>query len=92
MFRVVFVDGSSVSGCAVHVLGGFCGRGWCFGVWVCCPCLGGELAGGVMGCFVVSNGLCVRELLDVLAAKGEQGEMGSDWCSESWASLTCLGC
>ena len=31
MFWVVFVDGSSVSGCAVHVLGGFCGREWCFG-------------------------------------------------------------
>ena len=26
MFWVVFVDGSSVLGCAVHVLGGFCGR------------------------------------------------------------------
>ena len=51
---------------AVHVLGGFCGREWCFGVcrprfgrflwtggvfgvWVCCPCLGGELAGGSWG-------------------------------------------
>ena len=45
-----------------------------------------------MGCFVVSNGLCVRELLDVLAVKGEQGEVGSDWCSVSCASLTCLGC
>ena len=45
-----------------------------------------------MGCFVVSNGLCVRELLEVLAVKGEQGEVGSEWCSGSCASLTCLGC
>ena len=29
-----------------------------------------------MGCFVVSNGLCVRELLGVLAVKGEQGVFG----------------
>ena len=30
------------------------------------------------------NFLCVRELLNVLAAKGEQGELGSDLCSGSW--------
>jgi len=29
--------------------------------------------------FVASNCLCVRELLNVLAAKGEQGEVVSDW-------------
>ena len=34
---------------------------------------------------VVLNFLCVRELLKVLAAKVEQGELGSDWCSGSWA-------
>ena len=34
---------------------------------------------------VVVNFLCVRELLNVLAAKVEQGELGSDWCSGSWA-------
>ena len=33
---------------------------------------------------MVSKLLCVRELLNVLAAKGEQGELGSDWCSGSW--------
>jgi hypothetical protein len=26
----------------------------------------------------------VRELLDVLAANGEQGELGSGWCSGCW--------
>ena len=30
MFWAVFVDGGGVSGCAVHVLGGFCGRGVVF--------------------------------------------------------------
>ena len=44
-----------------------------------------------LGCFVVGNWLCVRELLNVLAANGEQGELGSDWCSGSCASSTCLG-
>ena len=42
-----------------------------------------------MGCFVVGNCLCVRLLLNVLAAKGEQGELGSDWCSGSCAPLCC---
>ena len=32
--------------CAVHVLGGFCGRGWCFGV--CRPCFGRFLWTGVV--------------------------------------------
>lgn len=32
----------------------------------------------------MGNWLCVRELLNVLAANGEQGELGSDWCSGSW--------
>ena len=36
-------------------------------------------------CFVEGNWLCVRELLNVLAANGEQGELGSGWCSGSWA-------
>ena len=30
MFWAVFVDGGGVLGCVVHILGGFCGRGWCF--------------------------------------------------------------
>ena len=95
MFRelgVVDLFGVLDLGCAVHVLGGFCGREGGVGVWVCCSCLGCELSGGVMGCFVVGDFLCVRELLNVLAANGEQGEVGSDWCSVSCASLTCLGC
>ena len=97
--------------CAVPVLGGFCGRGWCFGVcrpcfgwylwtgWcfgVSCSCLGGELSGRswgalwrVMGRFVVGKLLCVRALLNVLAAKGEQGEVGSDWYTWSCAPLCC---
>ena len=41
---------------------------------------------------MVGKLLCVRELLNVLAVKGEQGELGSGWCSGSCASSTCLGC
>jgi len=44
-----------------------------------------------MGCFVVGNFLCMRELLNVLAANGEQGELGSDWCSGSWVLLCFKG-
>ena len=43
------------------------------------------------GCFVVSNSLCVRELLNVLAANGEQGEVESDWYTGSCASPCWLG-
>jgi hypothetical protein len=44
-FWVVLVDGRGVSGCAVHVLGGFCGREWCFRV--CRPRFGWFLWTGV---------------------------------------------
>ena len=42
--------------------------------------------------FVASNCLCVRELLSVLAANGEQGESGSGWCTGSCAPPICLVC
>ena len=42
-----------------------------------------------LGCFVVGNFLCMRDLLNVLAAKGEQGEVGSDWYTGSCAPLCC---
>ena len=42
--------------------------------------------------FVASNCLCVRELLNILAANGEQGESGSGWCTGSCAPPTCLVC
>ena len=50
-FWAVFLDGGGVLVCAVHVLGGFCGREWCFGV--SCSCLGGELPGG--SCVLVAS-------------------------------------
>ena len=40
---------------------------------------------------MVSKLLCVRELLNVLAANGEQGELGSGWCSGSWVLRVCRG-
>ena len=42
--------------------------------------------------FVASNCLCVRELLNILAANGEQGYSGSGWCTVSWVPPTCLVC
>ena len=72
--------------CAVHVLGGFCGRGGVL-VWAVHVRSVSWLAG--LGCFVVSNSLCVRELLNVLAANGEQGKVGSDWYTGSCAPLCC---
>ena len=39
---------------------------------------------------MASNCLCVRELLNILAANGEQGESGSGWCTGSCAPPTCL--
>ena len=42
--------------------------------------------------FVAGNCLCVMELLNVHAAKGEQGEVGSGWCTGSWAPPACLVC
>ena len=58
MFWVVFVDEGGVLGCAVHVLGGFCGWEWCFGV--CRPCFGRFLwTGVVFWCVVhVLDGVC----------------------------------
>ena len=35
--------------------------------------------------FVVRNYLCVSYLLNVRAANGEHGELGSGWCTGSWA-------
>ena len=40
----------------------------------------------------MGNCLCVSELLNVLAANGEQGELGSDWCSGSWVLRVFRGC
>ena len=42
--------------------------------------------------FVAGNYLCVRELLNVRAANGEHGEVGSGWCTGSCAPPTCLVC
>ena len=41
---------------------------------------------------VAGNCLCVRELLNVRAANGEHGEVGSGWCTESWVPPACLVC
>ena len=42
--------------------------------------------------FVARNYLCVRYLLNVRAANGEHGELGSGWCTGSYAPPTCLVC
>ena len=34
------------------------------------------------------NYLCVSHLLNVRAANGEHGELGSGWCTVSWAPPT----
>ena len=65
--------------------------------WCLLPCLvlssPSVIPGVPEGNFLVmGNCLCVSELLNVLAANGEQGESGSGWCTGSCAPPTCLVC
>ena len=45
----------------------------------------GKFLGAGLTMAVVDNCLCIRELLNILAANGEQGEYGNDWWAESCA-------
>ena len=65
--------------------------------WCLLPCLvlssPSVIPGVPEGNFLVmGNCLCVSELLNVLAANGEQGELGSNWCSGSWVLRVFRGC
>ena len=76
-FRAIFVDGTALQPPPVHVLGLFCGRHCTpttsrprFGpfLWTA------SFLGAGLTVAVVDNCLCIRELLNILAANGEQGE------------------
>ena len=62
-FWAVFVDGTTLQPPPVHVLP---------------PFVDGKFFGAGLTMAVVDNCLCIRELLNILAANGEQGERGSD--------------
>ena len=62
-FRAVFVDGTTLQPPPVHVLP---------------PFVDGKFFGAGLTVAVVDNCLCIRELLNLRAANGEQGEYGSD--------------
>ena len=62
-FRAVSVDGTTHQPPPVHVLP---------------PFVDGKFFGAGLTMAVVDNCLCIRELLNILAANGEQGERGSD--------------
>ena len=62
-FRAVSVDGTTLQPPPVHVLP---------------PFVDGKFFGAGLTVAVVDNCLCIRELLNLRAANGEQGEYGSD--------------
>ena len=43
-------------------------------------------------CFVADNYLCMSKLINIRAANGEHGELGSGWCSGSYIAPTCCMC